>query len=227
MFDNLFDVTVEDFYVYKTELSPYKSFGLSSNADKFILHKIAKLLPANALVVEIGTYLGASMAIMAHANNELEIHAYDLFDDKSYHPKHHQLLENSLGSEKIRTLENVSNFLKIYPNIHLHAVGQSPVKFERLVDLFIEDSSHTNPQLAQSLANWLPKVKVNGLALLHDYRPWKELNDEDRFIDVESHVKSLSNSKFWKFLGVLENTQFDEPSSYAVMQRIKPFGSKI
>jgi hypothetical protein len=223
MFDKLPEVNTNNILVYEKELSPLKDFALSSMLDKITLHMIAKLLPAHSVVVEMGTYLGASVAIMAHANPQLEIHAYDLFDNQSYDKKQKQLLTQALGAEQLRTLENVGKFLEQYPNIHLHKVNiEDLIDFDKEIDLFIEDSSHRNPQLANSLNNWLPKVKINGLALLHDYRPWLELDHQGRYYDVETQVTLLSKDTHWKFLGQVTNLENkDNPySSYAIFKKI-------
>ena len=205
------------------ELSPLKDFALSSKLDKITLHMIAKSLQNYPIVVEIGTYLGASAAIMSHANPQLEIHSYDLFDDLPYDINHEQLLAQALGSGQLRTLENVGKFLERYPNIYLHKINlEDKINFDKEIDLFIEDSSHRNPQLSESLNTWLPKVKINGFALLHDCRPWKESDDPDRFHDIETQVTLLSKDKHWKFLGQVTNLENkDTPySSYAVFKRI-------
>ena len=221
MFKNLLTITKEDVEVFNNESSPLKKFALSDPPDKFILHRLAKLLPANSVVVEVGTYLGASMAVMSHANINLEIHAYDLFDVGNYSPNQPELFENSLGTGKLRTLENVGEFLKFYPNIQLHKVDHGPVAFDRQIDLFIEDSTHRDPQLSWSLHNWLPKVKTNGLALLHDYRPWKDLGSKGRFPDVELQVETLTKTGNWNFLGSVQSEYFNVPGSYAILQKIK------
>ncbi len=213
-------VTDDDLEIFDRESSPLKNFALSDKSDKFILHRLATLLPPGAIVVEIGTYLGASMAIMSHANDTLEIHAYDLFDQGNYSPNQSVLYEKALGKGKLRTLENVKNFLKFYPKIQLHKVNNEPIEFDKPIDLFIEDASHCDPQLRLSLDFWLPKVKMNGFVLLHDYRPWKEIGAKGRFPDVEKHVDILRNNKNWNFIGSVQSNKFDVPGSYAILRKI-------
>jgi hypothetical protein len=224
MFDKLPEVNTNNILVYEKELSPLKNFTLSSMLDKITLHMIAKLLPAHSIVVEMGTYLGASAAIMAHANPQLEIHSYDLFDfDKIYAINQEQLVSQALGFEQLRTLENVGRFLERYSNIHLHKVNPGDlIDFDKEIDLFIEDSSHRNPQLTNSLNNWLPKVKINGLALLHDYNHWLDSDNENRHQSVEDQVTLLSQDKNWKFLGQVTNLENrDNPySSYAIFKKL-------
>lgn len=202
------------------ESSPLKSSGLSTLHDKYIVHKIAQIQPAGSIAVEVGTYLGALAALMAHANSNLTVHSYDLFDDVKYDPRHDQLVAGALGAHpsrpwagKSRTLENVKEYLSRYSNIHLHKVNPlKQIVFDDKINLFIEDSSHRDPQLAESLNFWLPKVNVNGYVLLHDHRPWLPLDNWLRFVDVEKHVNILANNTSWNYLG-----NFD---CFAIFQRV-------
>jgi hypothetical protein len=205
---------IEELKAFVKESSPLKGVSLSAHYDKFIVHKIAKMLPTGSVAVEIGTYLGGSAALMAHANPQLEVHSYDLFDDHKYDPDHDNLVATALGPNASRSLENVAKFLSQYTNIHLHKVNPlEQISFEKKIDMFIEDASHRNPQLHDSLSYWLPKINVNGFALLHDYRPWLPMDDRDRFIDVENHVENLSKNSNWNYLGNF--------SCFAIFQRIK------
>jgi hypothetical protein len=172
-------------------------------------------------VVEVGTYLGAAMAVMSKFNSKIEIHAFDLFDQGKYDSEHHQLLEQALGPGKSRTMEHVAEFLTAYSNIHLHQVTVDEyVEFDHAIDVFVEDSSHCNPQLRRSLDTWMPGIRSGGLALIHDYRPWRDSGDLDRFPDVESEVERLAADSEWDFLGQLNNVDLGEFGSYAVFQKL-------
>ncbi len=81
-------------------------------------------------------------------------------------------------------MENVRKYLSQYTNIFLHKVNiGEEILFDRKIDMFIEDSSHKDPQLSNSLAYWLPKINVNGFVLMHDYRPWLPKNNPRRFLE--------------------------------------------
>jgi len=194
--------SAEDLTLLLTELSPLQYASLNCKLDKFVVHKIAKIMPVGAIAVEVGTYLGATASIMAHANENLEIHAFDLFDDGIYAKNQDTLIEQSLGKGQPRSLENVSKFVSKYKNIHLHKVVKNEtVVFKQEIDFLIEDSSHRYPQLSDSMNNWLPKIKINGIVMLHDYRPYLPIDSPQRFLDVENYVDFLSNHTDWKFLG--------------------------
>jgi hypothetical protein len=203
----------EEFYLFSIESSPLKYASLTSDLDKFTIHKIASMLPAGSIVVEVGSYLGASAALMAHANENLEIHGYDLFDNIKYDKSHDRLVALSLGAGQPRSLENVSKFISRYKNIYLHKVAKNElIEFNQEIDLLIEDSSHREPQLSNSLNYWLPKVKITGILMMHDYRPHLPIDNFLRFPDVENYVKFLSNDRDWNFLGSI--------GSFAIFQRV-------
>ena len=213
----------DELLVFEKESSPLKKVSLLTQLDQFIIHKIAKMLNPGSLAVEVGTYLGGSASLMAHANKHLEIHCYDLFDSSSYDPRHHDLMAMSLGKGSERSLENVKKYLSPYTNIFLHKVykgdpAKYPISFfghidDRKIDMFIEDASHKEPQLTNSLAYWLPKVNINGFVLLHDYRPWLFKNHRLRHVDVEKQVENLSNNNDWSHIGNF--------SCFAIFQRVR------
>lgn len=221
--------TDDDIYSFRDNASPLRVFSLSSWPDKFLLHRVAKLLKPGSVAVEVGTYLGGSASILAHANPELEVHSYDLYNPHwHYDEKHYEIVASALGAGKLRTLENVKEYVSRYPNLNLHQVTNSEVvKFDRQVDLFIEDSSHEEPQLTSCLVNWLPKVKVGGILMMHDFRPWgTNENHRLRHPPVERHVELLANDDTWKYLGPVTNELFlkydpNQPSSFAIFQRMK------
>jgi predicted O-methyltransferase YrrM len=195
------------------ELSPISKYALLGNPDKILLHELSKQLADNSVVVEIGIYLGASSAIIAHANPKLEIHSYDLFDNYAYDDTHELMMKTAFGSMKDRSLENVASLLTQYSNITLHQVEylKEPA-FDKPIDLLVEDASHLDPQLSSSLNTWLPRVKVNGIALIHDYRPWLEEGQQRHFPDVIRYVDMLSETFEWQFHGGV--------GSYAVFERV-------
>ena len=60
---------------------------------------------------------------------------------------------------------------KSYSNIKQH-VGTSPNDFSNwntMIDVYLEDSMHTNPVLLSNLKFWSKYVKVGGYIIGHDY----------------------------------------------------------
>jgi hypothetical protein len=198
---------------------PFNSkYALLTLIDKILLHEISKNLPQNGIVAEIGTFLGGSASIIANASPTSEIHTYDLFNN------YENPITDVIGYTKSHTIENVSELVAMYPNISLHKVEYLiEPDLDKMVNLLVEDASHRNPQFSSSLDVWLPRVKVNGIVLIHDYRPWlqehnpKYILDKSEyykqyFPDVIRYVDQLALHDDWRFHGAV--------GSYAVFERI-------
>jgi hypothetical protein len=195
------------------ELPANSNYALLNNTAKIFLQQLSKNLQPGSVVVEVGIYLGSSTAILAHANPNIEIHSYDLFDNHPYDDIHDQLMTVALGAKKDRSLVNVASLLTQYSNIKLNQVEYlKEPDFDKGIDLFIEDASHCDPQLTNTLAHWVPKIKINGLLLIHDYRPWLKEGEHRYFPAVDYHVNRLMIDENWKFHG--------EVGSYAVFEKV-------
>lgn len=150
------------------------TYALMSHIEKRVLHYIVAKLPAQSKIVEVGSYLGVSAAIMASANPLVEINCFDLFEDEmnpkyGYYQSHHTFLG---GKGSFRSVESVRNKWKHFPNIKFHK-GNSPFDFTSwtsLIDLYFEDGDHSNPVLNLNVMFWSQFVKPGGYIIFHDYR---------------------------------------------------------
>jgi hypothetical protein len=225
MFEHILELTAADRALHEQlEGQPFTKWALNEPLDRLQLAKIAQCLSKDSIVVEIGTYLGAAMATMSTINSQIEIHAYDLFESEIDHRYYNRARTRlmALGVGQVRTLANVSKLLAPWPNIQLHQVtAEERPEFDRTIDVFIEDSSHRNPQLRRSLDTWLPRIRSGGLALLHDFRPWLSWESYSRWPDVESEVARLQQDPEWQFRGCLGSKEFqNNHSAYAVFQKL-------
>jgi hypothetical protein len=175
--------------------------------EKNCLSDISKNLSTNSIVVEVGTYLAGSASIMAHANPNIKIYTYDLYDGQDIDPHFRDtLMINALGEGVPRNQDTVSTLITPYKNIILNTV--KPFKPDSFnwngsgIDLLFDDGNHTNPGLRMNLNYWLPFVKENGLVALHDCRPWAYIKDPLRFPAVEFELDRLLNSGYEKVLQV-------------------------
>ena len=161
--------------------------------DKKLLVAIAKLLKPNSILLDIGTFLGGSATILAHANANIKIISMDSYEYGGWSWDDIALTEYVCGKSKIRNLENVtsSNFNN-FKNI-LFLEGKSPYSFKKQeknpfeVDVYIEDSTHNEPNFSDNLSYWNPKIKKNGLLVLHDYRPYL---DNEKAMEVQKRCGS-------------------------------------
>jgi len=175
--------------------------------EKNCLSDISKNLSTNSIVIEIGTYLAGSASIMAHANPDIKIYTYDLYDGQDSDPHFKDtLIINALGKGVPRNQDTVSTLITSYKNIILNTVKRfQPGSFNwhgDRIDLLFDDGDHNNPGFRINLNYWLPYIKENGLIAVHDYRPWLNIQHPLRYLDVEFEIDRLLNSGYEKVVQV-------------------------
>jgi hypothetical protein len=168
-----------------------------------LLVKLAQSLSKGATIVEVGCYLGASSAIMANSNPEVTVHSFDPFDDFPHDRFHKQFLEDAVGPNKGRSVENIAHSLRMFPNVTLHK-GYSPRDFldwTQPIDLYFEDGLHKDPTFTDNINFWTDKLKVGGILAMHDHRPWLPKNNELYYPAVLRLVEQLKTDPKWQFIG--------------------------
>jgi hypothetical protein len=193
---------------------PYLSkYGLMDSYDKLILLNIASSLPDNSVVLEVGSFLGASAAIISSACPGATVYSLDTFDakfldavqrrgiDKNTRAKddstwlnRQQLVTELVEKPSNWTIEHITNVYAVkFPNIKF-IQGSSPRDFlnwDIMLDLYHEDGDHTMPAIANNLEFWGTKVKSGGLIVCHDYRPYLPPGHVLRCEDVEIAVAQV------------------------------------
>jgi len=93
------------------KVSPNHTAALMHYTEKFALHFIASHLPKKTTVVEIGSFLGGSAAIMSFANPDITIVGIDSFDQKQHTLVEEQqsMIERVYGKGKIRSQKNAAS----------------------------------------------------------------------------------------------------------------------
>jgi hypothetical protein len=176
--------------------------------EKIFLLLLAEKISSGAIIVEVGTYLCGSSAIIAEANKNCKLFCFDTFDDLPAVSYHELLIKKSLGEGKSRSLENVKEFVKEYKNINLIKVnGRESVvsDWNTMIDVYFEDGNHWDPTLTQNIEYWSQWIKPNGYMILHDYRPQLKEGTWGRYPDVEKLVHKLQQDPTWKFLGFIDS----------------------
>lgn len=193
-------------------VSPNHTAALMHYSEKFALHYIASHFPKKTTVVEIGSFLGGSAAIMAFANPDISIVGIDAFDQKQHTLVEEQraMIERVYGPGKTRSQENAQHWISSFANNVTFVQALSPNNCEQLdvvknpIDVYFEDAVHVNPGLEKNINFWFPKVKPGGLILMHDYRPWmppKLSMPPWRFKDVENHLERLVETEQADMIG--------------------------
>ena len=185
---------------------PHWLRSLMSYDEKFLLIQLSRSLAPDSVIVEVGSYLGSSAAIMSHANPLVDVHCFDPFEDSD--PRQadgwgHNHLAQALGPDTPRTLEGVQSLLQNYPRIHLHQ-GFSPWDFldwNTPVDFYLEDGMHQNPEFAANIDFWSSKIKIGGFMAIHDHRYWLEPGVPLHYQDIVDRVAELRTQANWRYVG--------------------------
>lgn len=161
---------------HNTEIS-----GQLSNREIKRLAQLAKCVPPNGCIVEIGSLFGLSSWILAkNAHPSVTVYCIDPWIREPWMAQ----IESEAG--QYLSLDTFRQNVRDCPNI-IPLPGYSPVDFvgwQRRIDLLFEDSVHSNPILHGTLSHWAPLVHENGVICGHDYC--------DQFPDVKAEVDRLA-----------------------------------
>ena len=191
------------------------------------MYGFAKTLPNNSVIIEVGSALGGTACLIASANPTFKVHSIDSFEYEHVYEiwnrakpyteiqidnwNQTQLSSNRVDGKKwvdnINALFSVDKsgklvhdyITKSYNNITQH-VGISPTDFSNwntMVDVYIEDSLHTNPTVHSNLEFWKKFVKPGGYIVGHDY-------EAELYPDVFSEFNELIRMG-WKKVSLTVN----------------------
>jgi hypothetical protein len=144
------------------------------------LARLARMVPPNGCIVEIGSLFGLSSWTLAkNAHPSVTVYCIDPWAREPWMLPVEESAGQTLSLETFRA--NVSDVPNIIP-----LRGYSPMDFagwQRKIDLLFEDSVHANPVLHQNLTFWAPFVRPGGIICGHDYC--------DEFPDVKAEADGL------------------------------------
>jgi hypothetical protein len=134
------------------------------------LYNLAKSVPENGSILEIGTAWGGTSALMSRANPTAKIETWDPF-----------VLNNTEWTKKWEvhynrpwSYESTLDFLKGFPNITVNK-GSSPRDIDvstwnyNSLDMVFEDADHAYLPTLLNLFFLIPYVKKGGIVAGHDY----------------------------------------------------------
>lgn len=142
----------------------FKIFTHTTEAERLLLFDLAQKLSDSAVVVEIGSYLGASTCFLAEGllNSSANGHVYAV-----------DTWTNAAMSEGERdTYSEFLNNIEPYKDIVTPLQGFSAdisKTFHHKIDLLFVDGDHSYEGARNDLENWLPKVREGGYVVCHDY----------------------------------------------------------
>ena len=134
--------------------------------EKLLLYLLARKLDHDSVIVEIGSYLGASTTFLAAAakENQSRVFCVDTWMNEG-------MTEGTRNTYQ----EFISNTM-LYQEQITPIRGRSEeiaIEFEEPIDLLFLDGDHSYSGCRLDIESWMPKVKSGGVIILHDYG-WHE-----------------------------------------------------
>jgi len=167
------------------------------------------------IIVELGTHKGTSLFSMAQAvkdsNVRSSLYAIDTWQGDRHAGYYDEVVYTEVGEI----------YKKYYPSLKIKLVrktfDQAVILFQdNSIDLLHIDGLHTSSAVTHDFNTWLPKVKQNGVILLHDiverragfgvYRLWDVLKKQYETYDF-FHSHGLGVLWKEKKINILENTE--------------------
>lgn len=146
------------------------------------LQDLARSLPADPVIVNIGAGAGTSGLAFAESRRDLTLYTVDIqsesspfgcleaektvlreagFDVDSYHTRFHQYCYPSIHLGKA-WLKPFGIYQEPSGEVN-HGIGQ------KLVDMVFVDGEHSYEGCKGDIEAWLPNIKPGGLLVIHDY----------------------------------------------------------
>jgi len=191
---------------------PYNKniIGYMTEIELISLSQLAKKVPENGTIVEVGSCFGRSSVCFALSAPTSTVYCVDNFHEHDWvseqpipieHAlRHHMPIRGDTYNTKRMFMENT----RYIPNI-IMVQGKSPEDITyagKEIDLFFLDAEHANPGDWNNICYWLPLVKEGGIISGHD-------RNGEEFPDVVKNVEALSkilnvpvtihNGSVWSF----------------------------
>ena len=183
--------------------------GSTNAKDIEVIELLAKQVPENGTIVEIGSWAGRSAVAWArNAHPSVRIYCIDLFPDKvefntKNMPKNKGIIDIVEKKGTLRLWDLFRTVTKNYPNI-IPLRGRCPeeITYDEPIDLLFLDAQHNNPNDWDIISHHLPLIKPNGILCGHDHYPRfpAVMENVNRLKDMLNKEPELyEDSSMWKF----------------------------
>ncbi|MGK7864681.1 class I SAM-dependent methyltransferase [Falsiroseomonas sp. E2-1-a4] len=152
--------------------------GQMTDAELGRLITLARAVPPNGVIVEVGSLYGLSSWHLAqHCAPSVTVYCIDPWERTGWIVR---LVEKPFAAPEFGP-DAFRAFTADCPNI-LMMQGYSPQiaqDWSRPVDLYVEDAVHTNPLLSRNIKFWSDHVRPGGVVAGHDYsQQWPDVMTE-------------------------------------------------
>lgn len=153
---------------------------MSSQLERVFLFRLARDLPSNAKVVEIGSWIGESACYLASGlkGDHSCLYAVDTFTGDSDIPNDRKAFASLMTQWNVSNTkelfdQNIAHFglggrVRAIVNDSIVAVRKFPEPLQS-IDLLFIDGAHSEESTQNVLDAWFPFVKSGGIVLFHDF----------------------------------------------------------
>jgi hypothetical protein len=174
--------------------------GQMKEAELCLLQDLAKEVPRDGTVVEVGSLYGLSAYTWAtSADPSVTVYCIDPWVREQWII---DLVEKANPGCREFSLEAFLHYTQNQPNI-IPLQGFSPGDFQnwnRPVDIFFDDALHHNPPFRKNLRFWLSRMRPGGIMCGHDYcKEWPDVMKEVDALARELGVEVQTRDWVWWF----------------------------
>lgn len=167
--------------------------GYLGESDMSAIAEICRLLPAQGVIVEVGSFLGKSSVEWAKNLPGHTIICIDSFN-APLDALEKLLIDGDfvLPDDVHDNLSMFKHYTRSYPNIRpVQAFFNEKFDFPATVDLVFEDSTHSLKYLNHALPFWWSHIKSGGILAGHDYA-----REVSTAVDIFAALNNLSVNTF-------------------------------
>ncbi len=160
--------------------------------ERLLLLNLAKQVVTGGVIVEIGSYIGASSCFLAEGAAERFAYIYCVDTWQN----------DAMPEAKRDTFDEFNKNITHYKEYITPMKGESvkvASSFSKEIDLLFIDADHSYEGCKEDIKAWLPKMKHNGTIIFHDYG-WAEGIQravQDLIRPIESMPGRQLDSMYW------------------------------
>jgi predicted O-methyltransferase YrrM len=173
-----------------------KIYGWTRGEEAEELARLSAAAPVNAVIVEIGSFLGSGTILLAEPRRTAgsgKVHAVDPFDGSgdSFSVTYYAEALEKLGGGSIREhFDRAINEAGVAAFVDVH-VGQAAVvaaNWRDQIDLLFLDGDQSNAGAQKAFAAWSPFLKPCATVAVHNANPGPRNPDHDGMVNLVESI---------------------------------------
>jgi predicted O-methyltransferase YrrM len=176
--------------LFSLGISKWEIPTFTTNFELLKLYSLSKTLKRSSVVVEIGSYIGASSIFIAKAlSDDSKLYCIDTWQNDA-------MTEGNWDSytEFSKNIKSVKNkIIKIR-----QTSVEAGINFNEMIDLIFIDGDHSYEGVKKDIDIWFPKLKTGGIIIMHDIG-WADGVNKVIQEDIQPYLAKFDNlpNMYW------------------------------